>query len=168
MKCLLPLLLISIGRLSAVDDFSQSLFVLERSTNANVIHYDAQITNDGTIDPKEPVIAYWAMLAEKEGKREELNALEKSLAYGFTIRKDDTGDSYWMTLVAQKHRPIHIFQKDGKVYAVTRIGGHDAYLHKIFVKTHRSGLLQMADYFELFGQELMTGEDCYERVVPEK
>jgi hypothetical protein len=168
MKCLLSLLLISVGRLSAVDDFSQSLFILERSTNANVIHYDAQITSDGTIDPKEPVIAYWVMSAEKKGQREELNALERSLAYGFTIRKDDTGDSYWMTLVSQKHRPIHIFQKDGKVHAVTRIGERDAYLHRIFVKTHRSGLLQTADYFELFGQKLMTGEDCYERVVPEK
>jgi hypothetical protein len=100
MKCLLPLPLISIGTLSAVGDFSQSLFVLERSTNANVIHYEAQITNKGTIGPKEPVIAYW---------------VGKSLAYGFTIRKDDTGDSTWMTLVSQKHRPIHIFQRDGKV-----------------------------------------------------
>ena len=108
MKCLLPLLLISIGRLSAVDDFSQSLFVLERSTNANVIHYDAQITSDGTIDPKEPVIAYWAMLAEKEGKREELNALEKSLAYGFTIRKDDTGDLLDDTGVAEAQTDPHI------------------------------------------------------------
>jgi hypothetical protein len=87
-ECLLPLLLISIGTLSAVGDFSQSLFVLERSTNANVIHYDAQITSDGTIDPKEPVIAYWVMSAEKNEKREELNALEKSLAYGFAICKD--------------------------------------------------------------------------------
>lgn len=65
MKCLLPLLLISIGTLSAVGDFSQSLFVLERSTNANVIHYDAKITSDGTTDPKEPVIAYWVMSAEE-------------------------------------------------------------------------------------------------------
>jgi predicted small lipoprotein YifL len=28
------------------------LFILDRSTNANVVHYDAQFTADGSLDPR--------------------------------------------------------------------------------------------------------------------
>jgi hypothetical protein len=163
----LAVLFLALCASGSVGDSNRTLFIVERSTNANVIHYDVKLTSKGAIDPKEPVIAYWVMLAEN-GRRQELNALEKNLAYGFTIHKDDTGDSYWMTLVSQKQRPIHVFQQDGKVSAVTRIGGSDAYLRKIYVKTHRSGLLRTADYFELFGQEVSSGDDCYEKIVAGK
>ena len=47
------------------------LFIIERSKNANVVHYDARLTADGKLDPKEPVIAYWVLLA-KDGRREKL------------------------------------------------------------------------------------------------
>jgi len=167
MKWPLAVLFLVICTPGSVSDSNRTLFIVERSTNANVIHYDVNLTSKGAIDPKEPVIAYWVMLAEN-GRRQELSALEKNLAYGFTIHKDDTGDSYWMTLVSQKQRPIHVFQQDGKVNAVTRIGGSDAYLRMIYVKTHRSGLLRTAEYFELFGQEVGSGNDRYEKIVAEK
>jgi hypothetical protein len=44
------------------------LFIVERSKNANVVHYDARLTADGKLDPKEPVTAYWVLLAE-DGRR---------------------------------------------------------------------------------------------------
>ena len=43
---------------------NQSLFVIERSKNANVVQYDARLTADGVLDPKEPVKVYWILLAE--------------------------------------------------------------------------------------------------------
>ena len=164
MKWLLAVLFLIICASGSVSESNRTLFIVERSTNANVIHYDVKLTSKGAIDPKEPVIAYWVMLAEN-GRRQELSALEKSLAYGFTIHKDDTSDFYWMTLVSQKQRPIRVFQQGGKVRAVTRIGGTDAYLRMIYVQTHRSGLLRTAEYFELFGQEVGSGDDCYEKIV---
>ena len=146
MKSLLILLLVSIGAPGLPDYSYQALFIIERSTNSNVIHYDAKIGKDGVLDPKEPVVAYWVMLAE-DGRRQRLSALEKGRAYGFTIRRDSSGQSYWMTLVSQKLRAIRIYQEDGKVRAVTFVGGHEAYLRKIYVKTRKSGLLRTADYF---------------------
>jgi hypothetical protein len=166
MKSLLVLLLVSIGAPGLPDDSDQTLFIIERSTNSNVIHYDAKFRKDGAFDPKEPVVAYWVMLAE-DGRRQKLSALEKSRAYGFTIRRDSSGQSYWMTLVSQKLRAIRIYQEGGKVRAVTLVGGHEAYLRKIYVRTRKSGLLRTADYFELFGEDLATGQDCYEKVAPE-
>jgi len=166
MGSLFPLLLLSIGALGLPGDSYQSLFMIERSTNANVIHYDAKIGKDGALDPKEPVVAYWVMAAE-DGRRQGLSSMEKSRAYGFTIQRDSSGQSYWMTLVSQKRRSIHIYQEDGKVRAVILIGGHEAYLRKIYVKTRRSGLFRTAEYFELFGDDLATAEGRYEKVAPE-
>ncbi len=122
MKSLLILLLVSIGAPGLPDYSYQALFIIERGTNSNVIHYDAKIGKDGVLDPKEPVVAYWVMLAE-DGRRQRLSALEKGRAYGFTIRRDSSGQSYWMTLVSQKLRAIRIYQEDGKVRAVTFVGG---------------------------------------------
>jgi Domain of unknown function (DUF4833) len=166
MKSLLVLVLVSIGVPGLPADSYQPLFIIERSTNANVIHYDAKIGKDGSLDPKEPVVAYWVMVQE-DGRRQKLSALEKSRAYGFTIQRDSPGQSYWMTLAAQKGRAIRIYQEGVKVRAVTLIGGHQAYLRKIYVKTRKWGLLRTADYFELFGDDQANGQDCYEKVTPE-
>jgi hypothetical protein len=166
MNRLIALLLVCIGSSGLPNDSYQPLFVIERSTNANVIHYDAKLGKDGAFDSKEPVVAYWVMLAG-DGGREELTTLERSRAYGFTVSRDKSGESWWMTLVSQKRRAIHIYQEGGKVRAATSIGGHEAYLRKTYVKTRKSGILRTADYFELFGNDVVTGEECQERVAPE-
>jgi hypothetical protein len=168
MRSFLFLLLFSIVEPGLAGESYQPLFIIERSTNANVIHYDAKIQKDGALDPNEPVVAYWIMAA-KDGQRQKLSALEKSHAYGFTIQKDSSGQgqAYWMTLVSQKRRAIHIYQEGGKARAVILIGGHEAYLRKIYVKTRKAGLLRTADYFELFGDDLTTGQPRYEKIVPE-
>lgn len=168
MKYLHVLLLVYfyLGAPGLPDDSYQNLFIIERSTNANVVHYDAKIGKDGAFDPKEPVVAYWVMAAE-DGRRQSLSALEKMFAYGFTIRRDSSGQSFWMTLVSQKRREIHIYQEGGKVRAVILIGGQAAYLSKIYVQARESSLLRTVDYVELFGHDIVTGQDRYEKVAPE-
>lgn len=148
------------------NDSSQSLFIIERSTNANVVHYDALIGEDGVLNPEEPIAVYWVMVAE-DGRRQELTSLERKHAYGFTIERDSSDQSYWMALVSQKRRPIHVYKKGDIARAVTLIAGHQAFLHKIYVKTRGWGLLRTADYFELFGTDVATGEDRYEKAAPQ-
>src|SRR5215469_885871 len=168
MKYLHVLLLVYfyLGVSVSADDSYQNLFIIERSTNANVVHYDAKIGKDGAFDPKEPVVVYWVMAAE-DGRRQSLSALEKMFAYGFTIRRDSSGESFWMTLVSQKRREIHIYQEGGKVRAVILIGRQAAYLSKVYVQARKSGLLRTVDYVELFGHDIVTGQDRYEKVAPE-
>jgi len=158
------LLLVSFAASSVPDDSLQSLFIIERSNNANVVRYDAQIGKDGALNPREPVIVYWVMAAE-DGRRQNLTSLEREYAYGFTVNRDPSDQSYWMALASQKHRRIHIYQEGDKVRAVTLIAGRQAFLRKIYVKTRGWGLLRTADYFELFGTSVTTGENCYEKVT---
>ena len=141
------------------------LFTIERSTNANVIHYEARIRGDGRLDPRGPVIAYWVMVAE-DGRRQALNILEKTRAYGFTTRADGPSDSYKIYLVSDPRREIHIYQNGSAVHAETLIGGHHAYLQRIFISTQKSMLFRTPTSAELFGLEIGTGEPCYEKVQP--
>jgi predicted small lipoprotein YifL len=54
---------------TAVQKKTQPLFIIEHSKDANVVQYDARLTADGNLDPKEPVIVYWVIRAE-DGHRE--------------------------------------------------------------------------------------------------
>jgi hypothetical protein len=53
------------------------LFTIERSKNANLVVYDARLTDSGELDPKSAVVVYWLLKAQ-DGRREELNRVEAS------------------------------------------------------------------------------------------
>jgi hypothetical protein len=144
-------------------EFYRPLFVIERSTNANVIHYVAKVNDEGGLDSREPVVAYWIMAAE-DGRREPLNAVERIRAYGFTVEKDRSRGFYRMTLVCQRKREIDIYSEGSLVRAETDIGGHRAYLSKIYVNARNSWHSRIVNYVELFGTDKATGSNCCERV----
>jgi hypothetical protein len=147
-----------------VADNDLPLFLIERSTNANVIHYDAKLDKQSRLDSREPVIAYWIMAAT-DGSRQQLSGLERTTAYGFSIRYDSPSDSYIMALVSDRKREIHVYLKDGIAHAETKIGGCRASLQRIFVTTRKSALINQPLFAELRGVDLVTGEPCYEKVA---
>src|SRR5260370_28628112 len=89
------------------------LFTIERNTNANVVHYEARL-KDGKIDPHEPVVAYWIMAAE-DGRRQELNLIEKLKAYGFSIHPESVPESYRMVIVSDKNKEIRALRVGNSV-----------------------------------------------------
>jgi len=140
------------------------LFVIERNTNANVVHYEAKL-RDGKLDPQQPVIAYWVMAAEN-GRRQELNLLERLKAYGFDIRPDHDPEAYRMTIVSDKKKEIHVFRMGNTVRAAAKIGSCDAYLEKILIASKKSWLISLPEYAEMVGTDMSTGAPCRERVTP--
>src|SRR4051794_4876468 len=78
---------------------AQPLFVIARSKNENLVHYDACVREHGRLDPDDPVVAYWVMLAE-DGRREGLSWLERRLAYGFSTNVRAGGDALELRLRA--------------------------------------------------------------------
>ena len=160
--CLTLLLLTSSALAQSRGDYVP-LFTIERSLNANVVHYEAKVSKDGRLDPREPVVAYWIMAAE-DGRRQALSVLERTLAYGFTTRMEQVGAAYKMFLVADRSREIRIFQQDGGVHAETVIGGFHAYLQRIFINARKSLLYSTADSAELFGVDVATGQPRYEKI----
>jgi hypothetical protein len=156
---------IAISDKAKTVDREETLFIVERSTNAQIVHYSARITKDGALDPKTPIVAYWEMKAE-DGRREPLGRLERSMAWGFSSQRDPSGQFYRMTLVSQKQREIRVYQVDGSVRAEMQIAGHRAYLHRIYAQIRKTKLLWAVDYYQLFGIDILTNEECSEKVLP--
>ena len=150
---------------AAAEIKTSPLFVIERSENANVVHYDARLTANGKLDSKEPVIAYWVMLAE-DGRRTKLNWIENKKAYGFTIKPALSAKGYKMTLVATPERQIIVKKKKDAVRAETVISGRPAILEKIYINAAEGLTGPKVQYIELYGKDLQTGEDIREKIVP--
>ena len=145
---------------------TQPLFVMARSTNTNVVHYDAQLTANGDLDPEEPVIAYWIMLAE-DGHREDLTWLEKQKAYGFTVAPDPAVNGYTLTIAAVPERKMTVTKAGGRVRAELVIDGHEATVERIYIDA-TSGLFgPKVQYVELSGKDLETGQERTEKILPE-
>jgi hypothetical protein len=145
---------------------SRPLFIIERSKNANTVHYDARLTADGKLDPREPVIAYYVMLAE-DGRRKELNGIEKALAYGFDVKPDPSVNGYRMTMVAAPGRAITVKKEGNTVRAELVIDGRPAVLGKMYINASDGPPWPEVHYIELYGKDLQTGEDRFEKVMPQ-
>jgi Domain of unknown function (DUF4833) len=145
------------------QDRAVPLFTIEKSSNANRVQYEARVTADGHLDPKQPVVAYWIMAAEN-GRRQELNILERAKAYGFTLHRDGP-DSYRLWVVSHREKEIHVFLDGATVRAEAVIGGRIALVEKIFIQMHKSFMLSLPDFGEMFGFDRETGEKRVEKVT---
>lgn len=144
---------------------TKALFFIERSKNANVVHYDARLTPKGRLDSGEPVIVYWIMLAE-DGRREDLNWLERNKAYGFRVERDKSKRVFRLRLMAYPEREIKVYQNGTRVVAEMRIDGNPALLEKIYIASTEERYLPTVHYVELFGRNLHSNEERYEKIVP--
>ena len=138
-----------------------SLFQIERSKNANEIHYAAQVAKDGTLAPKEPIAAFWVMKAE-DGRREGLSFMERKMAYGFDVKP--RGAEWDLKLVAAPERPIKLMNVNGRWRAHTLLSGKPAYLQRIFIKTTEGGVVPTVISVDLFGEDVATGKPIQEHV----
>jgi hypothetical protein len=134
---------------------SETLFVVARNTNANEIHYVANIGAKRALDLTEPVSAYWIMVAE-DGHRENLTWFENGHAYGFSVQQDAKGNSVVMTIKAMDKFPIRVALVAGIVRAEAKIGGSSAFLEKVFIRMS-GGLFPGIDSITLFGEDPTTG-----------
>ena len=145
----------------------EHLFVIARSKNANIVVYDANRGPSGDFAASKPVIAYWLLDGEK-GKREELNVVQWQSAYGFDVKRGSAPGTFAMTFKADRNRPLTLRTLNHCPVLTGRIGGHDAVLHKMFVKSNESVTPPKVEYVEFFGKDIATGKSLYEKSAPAK
>jgi hypothetical protein len=143
----------------------EHLFRIERSKNANVVQYDAQLTPEGTLKPEKPVIAYWIMNTNS-GEKEDLSWVEKKMAYGFSVEYDTKGDFWIMDLVADIQRKIKVYKANGRYRAETLIDGRPAFIDRIYIESIEGGMRPKVKYMEFFGKGIKTGSTLYEKFIP--
>jgi hypothetical protein len=143
---------------------TQTLFVIARSNNANVLHYDVR-TLGGKLDLDEPLLAYWVMNAE-DGRREALTFMERELAYGFRITSRITNDGFRIVLKAFEQRVVIVRKNASDGYrAHAHIDGQNATLDRIFVGVEKGGVTPRVRFVDLFGTA-RSGKRVAERLVP--
>jgi hypothetical protein len=162
--CLSALLLVS-GGATADGVREQPLFRIERSKNANVVEYAVRLREDGSIDPKQPVVGYWLRFAREEGRRKDLTWVQR-IAYGFKTKRGRDGVIV-MKMRADIGRELRITRQGERYQAEAPVDGHPAYLEKVYVKSIEGGWRPRVEYLDLFGQDVDTGEPRYERFTPD-
>jgi hypothetical protein len=143
----------------------QSLFRIERSKNANILQYDAQIGPDGKLNKKEPVIVYWVRLAE-QGQVKELSWIQRKFAFGFKAVTDRKSGIVTLHMSADIGQPIRVQHIDGAYRAMVDIDGKPSQLVKIYIQASRKGMSISVEFIEIYGIDLDTGDETYARFVP--
>jgi hypothetical protein len=145
----------------------QRLFIIDRSTNANELIYEARLDSEG-LYTKDPVRIYWIMRT-KGGVTESLNGFESHSVYGIDVRSAQA-DLVIFSLKAMSDRPItvHRVEESGawKVYASMLMLGEECYLDKIFIEVGSGSLFPRVSRIKLYGRSLRTGQNVSEEIIP--
>ena len=142
------------------------LFYIQRSTNANVVVYDANLIA-GKLNAKDPVYTYWYRYGEK-GQKEELTTIQRTLAYGlYTTLVPGVPNTYEGHFLAYRKRKFMVKQDpSGDPIALFPINGKMQILKRVFVSVDESKFVTTVNYIELFGKDPVTGKDVYEKFKP--
>lgn len=141
----------------------QKLFFIQRSKNADEVHYDAKLNADGSLATKDPVDGYW-MNKGADGSffRAELSFFQKK-AYGWDTESTPNGSTA-LKLTAFKDRPMWIVKANGRYRVQTTIAGKQAYLSRLYVATKEGGILPTVLYVDVFGEDASSGAALTEHI----
>jgi hypothetical protein len=140
------------------------LFFIERSKNKNLVQYDIRLRENSDLHDTTPVNVYWIL---ENGKREELNSVERKYAYGIARQEKIEKDKLRVILVALRGREILVQKIRGFFKAVVSIDGKEGILQKIYIKSEETAAgLPRVLYVELIGRATKTNLPLRERIVP--
>jgi hypothetical protein len=146
---------------------SVSLFYIQRSSNINTIIYDANLGIDKKLDPKNPVHTYWIRYNEGS-KKQELTNIQRSLAYGLhtkaTVGESGSHDGHFFAY--RKRKFVVKMNTKGEPIALFPINGKMQVLKKVFVKVDESGMMPSVISVELWGRDVTTDKEVYEKFKP--
>ena len=135
---------------------SRSLFFIQRNKNKNTIVYDANMVA-GKLSQSDPIDAYWLRYGST-GERKELTWAQSTFAYGYSTKKDGTGNGFYITLTAYNKRKIHLqLDTKGEPIATMNINGKPCKLSHIWVFADDQSSWPTVYHVDLHGTELATG-----------
>jgi hypothetical protein len=150
--------------LAVSGDNVSHLFFIERSQNKNLVQYDIRLTENSNLADIKPVKVYWIL---ENGRREELNRIEREYAYGVVRQEKLDQDKFKVILAGLKRIEIIVERINDSFKAMVSINGRESILERIFIKSEekRTGLPKVL-YIDLFGWTKETGLPIRERIVP--
>jgi len=140
------------------------LFFIERSKNKNLVQYDLHLTEDRDLPNLSPITVYWIL---ENGKREELNTIEKEYAYGITHQEKLDKNRLKVILAGFKGLEIIVERMNDSFRAMVSIDGRESILERIYIKSQEKliGPPKIL-YIDLFGWTKERGLPIKERISP--
>lgn len=149
-------------------DLFQRLFYIQRTGSPNTVVYDAKFGADGQFQKDQPIDVYWLRFSDY-GQRQDLNYLQRTLAYGVSARMAESANEYIFNLVSYGQRKFRLKKNaQGRPVAVMMLNGKEVYLKRVFIDLEPTlfGLKPNIHFVEIFGIEALTGRMAYEKFVP--
>ena len=140
------------------------LFFIERSKNKNLVQYDICLTGDRDLPDPSPISVYWIL---ENGRREELNSIEKKYAYGIVRQEKLDENKFKLILAGLKGLEIIVKRMNDSFKAMVSIDGRESVLERIYIKSEEklTGLPKVL-YIDLFGRTKEMGLPIKERIGP--
>jgi len=177
MKQILILCIVVFGLVSFSDDdkpdypippkTKELLFYIQRNLNSNTIVYEASFDKEGNLIEDEPIDVHWIRYDE-DGQKMELRRIERWYAYGVRCRKIKNEEDYQVKLVANKNRDFKLIQKNPfEAIVSTLIDNKLSQMEHMYIFADNSGAWPKVKYIELFGIDIATGKNTYEKIITE-
>jgi hypothetical protein len=145
---------------------NNSLFYIQRSSNPSAIVYDGRTDKNGNLIADDPVHVYWLSYSQ-DSTRNELNYIQRKLAYGVQVNKTEKKGEFDISLVSYKKKQIHIFKNQrGEMQANMVIDGKMARFKNVYVEIEKNFFIPEIAYVEVFGEDLESGQAVYEKIIP--
>jgi hypothetical protein len=144
---------------------SATLFIIARSTNANIVSYDVRVDRNGRLDMDQPLQAYWVMRAQ-DGRQQGLTWFERKLAYGFEVVSKVEQAGFRVRLTAANDREISVVRSGQSYQARMRIAHRDGVLERVYVRSQDGGIVPDVIDVALFGRSVATGAPLAELLKP--
>ena len=140
------------------------LFFIERSKNKNLVQYDIRLAEGSDLPDLSPVRVYWIL---ENGRREELNPIEREYAYGITCQEKLDQNKFRVILAGLKGLEIIVERMNDSFKAMVSIQGRESILERIYIKSEEKSIgLPKILYIDLFGRTKETGFPIKERIAP--
>jgi phosphatidylglycerophosphate synthase len=143
------------------------MFYIQRTPNTNTICYELNLSPEGILNSDDPIHIFWLRYATENGKRKELNFIQRKFAYGLKVKMLRT-DNYEVRSVAYPKKEMYLRKAtDSHYYVYTTIGGSLAVLKRIFINIDGGSFWSPnVTYIELKGIDVVTGASVSEKIKP--
>ena len=140
------------------------LFFIERSKNKNLVQYDIRLKENADLSDRRPINVYWIL---ENGRREELNPIEREYAYGIVRQEKLDKDKFKLIVAGLKGLEIIVERMNDSFKATISINGKESVLEKIYIKSEEKlTRLPKVLYIDLFGRTKEMGLPIKERIAP--
>jgi hypothetical protein len=146
---------------------SKVLFCIQRNLNRNKIIYEANFDKNGMLNKNNPIKAYWVMV-EEDGQKENLNYVEKKMAYGFKSKKINN-KRYIIRLNAYKSKKLTLVQKEPfEATIYTYINGVRSKLNRLYINADNSSFWPKVEYIKIEGMQKENSTYIAEKILVKK